>query len=1246
MTKGKIFSKKSLLTTASVLALGAFAASTANAVAITAGASTANDLTLEGNVTLTGIHTNATDNTASHVLVGAAGDGFTLTTGAFAHTAVGGGASGDWLRTSAATTASLVVSAGGSISSDGANAVNVLDLNHSFGSITVEADGTLQTTAGTSNVIDIATGITVAGITNAGDISANTSGIAINVAGTATFTNGIVNSGEITATTTGNAIKFGGAVTRDGTDAGVVLKNDGTLSAGASTAGVLDINGAVTGTINNTSTGKITATGAGQAVNLGGNITGGFNNAGTITTASGKGIITSAAIGSTAGITNSGTVEATGAGVAFEVTTGTLALLTNTGTIQSTGGTAIDANGAAITSLVNGGTIKDTTTGIGVDIGAEITALSNDGTISTATGSAIKSTADSATTIENTGVIKATGTAGIAINLDNDVAAIENTGELSGALTDVSLTTAKAGTAGVIYAASTGAAIDAAAHVTTTITNTEGLIYSEGAAAITIAGHDDDDTNVEIVNTDGIIASDAAVGTIDFTGAAANGGNITNTGLIVNSNASGFAIRAVNALTSVITNDTTGIIKGAGTSVIKLGGGTITGSITNKGSIIATATDAEAILLTSDHDITGNIDNQGSITTAGTGGAAIDLSASGQAITVKNSGTITGAVKLSTGGTYEQTAGSITNGSGKTVILGSSGAETVNIFGGTIVGNIDMGSDNSDAIVFGNADADEISVAGTIDFDDMTVAKGITTLSGVATGINAATSTVTITQGATLYSTGGMANTGVRTIGGTLQVAAGKTVAGTGAVALNGTYTVDVASATSYGQMTGAAMTFGDNGKITVDVSGLTSAIADNTTLTKVYDGSATLVNFDDGAELEDDSYIYRFTQVANGANDVDVLVERENTLDSVSSDANTSRVGAAAEAILNAGDANLDATFGAVSALSTAAEISTALKTLLPDVSGASTHGAIQGRDAAVTTIESRMDVARAEMEGTGISSGSSASKSGAWGQVFGGKQDQDTKKGVNGYQADVAGVSLGLDTAVSDQARVGAALSYANTSAEGILQNTDIDSYQLSLYGTYDAGKLYYEGIAGFAYNDYDADRTLFNNSVARANYNGQQYDLQGKVGYRLDAQGGLNFIPFVGLDYTHLVTDNYTETGSTANLTVDTKDIDVFRSELGAKVAYPVSSNGVTYSPHASLAWSYDFVGDEVKTTSNFTSVTGTTFTAEGAEVDRNSFKLGAGLDVLTQDNLTVSLDYDYEGSAKFDSHAGSVKARFGF
>jgi len=485
---------------------------------------------------------------------------------------------------------------------------------------------------------------------------------------------------------------------------------------------------------------------------------------------------------------------------------------------------------------------------------------------------------------------------------------------------------------------------------------------------------------------------------------------------------------------------------------------------------------------------------------------------------------------------------------------------------------------------------------------------------------------------------------------GTISIAAGKTLSFSSATSLgsNATYSIGIKKDLSGGTdaiakiTSDLAMTV-NGAKLYAVVDG-ESAIAVNDTFTVITGTSIT----GSIASVDDNSYLLKFT--AGTSADLKSIVltaAQEHALSSVSTAANTQNVGAALQSIGNKGDANLDALQATLQGYSSATQIDSALKTLSPDnvASGSTSAAVAQTSSIAVGTVEHRIDIAMNESSATGVATGGHSNSNGLWGEVFGSTIDQDDRKGVAGYQANVGGFSIGADTLLNSQTRVGAAFAYGKTGAEGTGNKTDVDTYQGSVYGSYDLGKLYYEAVGTFAYNDYSTKRNLFDGSVANGSYGGQQYDAKATAGYKVDTQLGLKVTPFVSAEYAFITQDSYTETGSSANLAVSPDDISIFKTGLGAKLAYPLTDGGMTYTPRLSAAYYYDFVGDEASSTSNFSS-TSTTFVTKGASVARNSFRLGAGLDVLAQDNVTLSLDYNLDAKQDFNAHTGELKARFEF
>ncbi len=1283
--------KKNLLTTASVAALGAFASAGANAASLStvlAGGTANAGYTLDSSDTVTGTVADAGTATNSVVQIKNA-TAYTLTvsatTGIISVTDDSGGADTNKnfsaIETEATPNASTAIVNNGTIRHLSPTGT-AIDINHAIDSIvntgTISAlttgsaidvgasiagtsgitnSGTIQSGAGGSGIltsaavtlnitnssagvikstgngngIKVATGAMTGAITNAGTIQA-TGGIGINV--DQAISGGIINTGTIADTTTGVGIDIAAAANTNITNSGAssvisTATGDAILVAAATVnitngaSGVtgsqikatgdgsgIRTSGAVTGDITNwgtiSSAGIVGNTGA--SIWLGGTLTGNIYNKSGATisnSAAGAAVYLAADVAGTSGIVNAGTITASAANAASigvqVITADQTVGLTNTGTIQATAASGIGVQTAKNLAITNSGTIS-ATTGSGINVSG-----TNSKTITNSSGGTIQSTAGTGITvaatlgkIDNTGTIKDT-TTGTAININNS-------------------------------------------DITSGIVNNSGGVISSGTG-IAI----DVDTNgVGVLTNAGTITSGATgdIDTIDITGASA-GFLITNTGTISQTGATAGADGSAISVGAAIT--------GAG-GILNSSGGTIS---------ITSANNTSAVITTGDVVLGVGITNNGTISHAGGAtSTAIDLSANdSQATAIVNTGTITGQIKLGTANTYTHTSGTLTgaitgDGGAETVTMTAgtitgnismgAGADVLTFNGGTISGNIDLGGNNNDTINFGDAAADEITFTGTLAYDDMVAKYGTTTLTGVFTGD--AGSTITVNSGATLYVQSTSSNAAATTINGTLQIGAGKVLTSGTTVALNDTLTIDVTTAaagtTTNGQLVSSgAVTYGAAGQIAVNYTG--SGYQGAATITKAVDaGGARAGSYTASKTLTDNSYVLKFTQESNGTDDIDIGITREHTLQSSSTLGNQAGVGTALEAIGAAGDSGLDSIQGSLQALESASAIESALETLTPDVSGAIDQAADLANDAAIDSIEAHMDMARNDADGTGIATGSNGANSGIWAQGFGTASDQGDRDGVAGYQANTGGFALGADTLVTDQARVGISFAYANSSSESQNTEADIDSYQGSVYGSYDYGKWFSEGLAAFTYNKNSTDRTLFNGTIASADFDGQQYTAKVGGGYKIDVQGGLKVTPRASLKYTFVTTDSYSETGTAPHLNVDTADRNILKSSIGVDLAYPIVDGGITYVPKINAAWMYDFIGDEQETTSEFASAAGTYFTTTGADVAQSSFRLGAGLDVMAQDNVTVSVDYNWDSKEDYNSHTGSLKARFAF
>ena len=290
------------------------------------------------------------------------------------------------------------------------------------------------------------------------------------------------------------------------------------------------------------------------------------------------------------------------------------------------------------------------------------------------------------------------------------------------------------------------------------------------------------------------------------------------------------------------------------------------------------------------------------------------------------------------------------------------------------------------------------------------------------------------------------------------------------------------------------------------------------------------------------------------------------------------------------------------------------------------------------------------------GFASGNGIMRDSFWFQGFGQTAEQDDRDGVAGFDADTFGGTMGFDRQVTSKSRVGVALGYANTEVDGKGagdNNTEIDSYQLSVYGDYTRGNYFLEGSVGYAYNDADTSSVINFGGLDRrltGDYEASQYSASVTAGFSKALTKTVKLVPTAGLLYTFVEGDEFTLTDSTGGAFTQDVDIDdthVLLGKVGATLKADMKArNGATWSPEFRANVLYDFIGDEAESTSTFTS-NGATYRAEGADIAETSVNVGAGFTYTVPNKMMdFTADYDAELKEDFTSHTGVVKARFKF
>lgn len=759
-----------------------------------------------------------------------------------------------------------------------------------------------------------------------------------------------------------------------------------------------------------------------------------------------------------------------------------------------------------------------------------------------------------------------------------------------------------------------------------------------------ITGGASETVNVNFAGGSTITLSGAATSGVDT---AAISGNTTVT---TNQNFGATNITVASGSTLATTaNTVTGAIANSGT--LQLGGGSVTGDVTGTGlldvnttgtvtgSITQGTADIAAVTL---NQATGGTYNVGTTTFSADGTLAFDNAAR----------TVTGNF---TNATDAEGTITIADGTNTTAFVGNLGASTSNslkaltVAGGSANVVTTTGNLYVDAITLNDADTLSFigtsaqTVSGTITDGILNVGDGTKATDVTFSGVISSAVTQNVQAAATARYNANATFTGAYTNAGATHVGSGATLTAASLTDSGGTFVLGVAdsdgtlTAADFGQISVGAAAL-DTDDVTISVTGVIG-LADDLDIA----GAAT---FDEAKVLVDNSALYVFT--VDATHNIDV------TQASTASITNNAAKKATADNLLavTATGELLQVQNAFVSAGS--ADVNNVLEAAASDVSAGAVVGGVQVAGHTTSVNNQRLAALRSGDE-TGMSAGQMMSGLKAWIQGFGATGEQDERDNVSGYDVDSVGFALGLDTEnVAEDLTVGVSVAYANTDVESdAISNaeTEIDSYQIALYGDYDlSNTAFITAQLAYMWSDNETTRNPggVSSLVANGDYDSDTFIANATLGndYHM-GHGSLVLTPSVSANYVHYSADSYTETGAgTANLSVNSDSMNIFELGLGVNAEWSFEqANGSWFKPSVGVGVRHDLIGDEYQATNQFAGST-TSFEVEGYDPAQTTFDAGVGFKYYTTDSWTISADYNYEFKSDFDSHAGVVKASYKF
>ena len=815
-----------------------------------------------------------------------------------------------------------------------------------------------------------------------------------------------------------------------------------------------------------------------------------------------------------------------------------------------------------------------------------------------------------------------------------------------------------------------------------TLTITNDLTHSGGTAINTGAlqignGGTTGSISGDIVNNGALI--------FNRSNAVAYGGNLSGSGTLTKEGAGTLTITGnlTHAGGTTIEDGTLQIGNGGST-------GSITGDIVNNGALVFNRSNV--------YTYGGDMSGSGTLTQSGGGTLTVtgNLTHTG-GTTIQN-----GLVNIGNGGTAGSISGDIVNngylqinrsdaytltgnvsGSGifwkagaNTLTLTGHVANLINLSGTLRVGNggttgsisnnvANNGTlifDRSDDLTYGGVIASAGSVikegAGTLTF------TGNNTYSG-ATNVNAGVLAVDGSVSGAVYVNNGGALGGTGTVGATTVAAGGTLGAGNriDALTVTGNLTLDANSV--YEVEVDPTGTTSDLVHVTgtAYLAGSVVHIGENGTYKPF--SSYTILTADGGLSGTfgpvTSNYAFLDPALEYGLNDVRLTLTRNDiAFASVAQSRNQRAVAGGLESL-----PLTNPLYMAVAGL-TAEEAAQAFNALSGEVHGSTTSALFDVGSAARTLPlrHLRANLSAGMLPGAPIAqadSGASVPPSALpqsaaqpmWVEVLGNWQRLDDDGNAASVEHNTGGIFLGGDHAIGNGWRIGGAFGYADSriKVDARRSKADVDSYSLAAY----AGKGFEQGQgklnvllgATHTWHGIDSERDVSVgglNQHLKADYDAKTLQFFTEIGYALPVGNGYTIEPFVGLAWSELRTDSFSESGGSAALSAKRARNDTVTSTLGLRASVEARWGARKARLHGTLGWRH--AEGDVAPRTTFAFDGGQSFTVAGTSIARNAALVELRGDVALSRNATASLSYTGQYGEGNKEHTASVNLRWRF
>ncbi len=259
---------------------------------------------------------------------------------------------------------------------------------------------------------------------------------------------------------------------------------------------------------------------------------------------------------------------------------------------------------------------------------------------------------------------------------------------------------------------------------------------------------------------------------------------------------------------------------------------------------------------------------------------------------------------------------------------------------------------------------------------------------------------------------------------------------------------------------------------------------------------------------------------------------------------------------------------------------------------------------------------------------------RSSVWMQGIGAYAKQNERSSAAGFSAHTAGYIIGVDGTLGCDTVGGFGYAYNRTKADSHGRDTDIDGNTLFIYGKYQPDLWYIRTMASYGMADYSEHANVAGIGI-HAKYDVRTIGAEAAAGYELP--GGLT--PEVGLRYTYLMQDNYTDS---VGQYVSNDDIDALELTALLKYRQNYETEEGLFQPEIYAGITYDAMNGDKKSNIYFAD---TAYQIIGKKLPRLGMEAGLNFSYFSR-HWDLALDYSLNLRNNYYAHTGMLKLRYNF